>query len=490
MTGRLFHRRPAVAVPLVFGLLAVASLCEAAVPDETLVNKIVELNKKALVRYDGLDMEGSAGLLREAVELCSKANLDRHAVAARTHLHLGVVYVSGLNHRELGLAEFRKALAIDPSIRIAKSLSNPEVERVFVEAQTVATLQPTEGHALPFPTGQEAHPPGPPELGDEVIFHPPVTHAVRDQPVTIKVQVPAGLGASKAVLAYRAEHGDEFLARDMVPVPQATSWYRADIPVAATHGNWVVYYIEARRDDDQILAHSGTPEAPYRLTLAQPDEDENGQARTRVTVPAPSGPRNGLWLVLALGGGGGYHSGAPEMNPQDTNVPANDLHVAGFATARTLHVAPEVGYFHSEHLILSVQGRMQFVGGAQDVTIVEPNGPHTYRAARMAFAGFFKITWLSRKLGRRIQPLVFAQLGAGQIRHTVETPEGVTLSGCGENGRCRDTVLGGPVFVGGGVGATYRLMDHVGLYAALTLLAGAPRTLVEADVNVGVAFAY
>lgn len=489
MTGMRLRNRPALTAAFVLGL--VASLAEAATPDEALVNKIVELNKKALVRYEGLDMEGAAALLREAIQICSKGNLEHHTVAARTHLHLGVVYVSGLNLRELGLAEFRKALAIDPGIRVAKSLSNPEVERVFAEAQAVATLQPTEGRALPFPTGLEARPASATELGDDAIFHPPVVQAVRDQPVPVKVQIPAGLGAGRAVLAYRAEHGDEFLARDMLPVPDATTWYRAEIPAVATRGNWVVYYIEARKDDDEILARSGTPDAPHRLALApRPIQGTDGRGRTRDRSASTSGPHNSLWLVLAMGTGGGYHSGSPEMNPRDTSVPANDLHVSGFAAARTFHAAPELGYFHSERLILSAQARLQIVGGTQDVTIVDSSGSRTYRPARMAFAGFLKATWLPRKVGRRMQPLVFAQAGAGQLRHTVETPAGVELSGCGESGRCRDTVLGGPFLAGGGVGATYRLIEHVGLYAALTVLAGIPNVLVEADANVGVAFAY
>jgi hypothetical protein len=477
----------------VLAVVVAASMAKAAVPDESLVNKVIELNKKAIARYEVLDMEGAANLLREAIEVCKNGNLERHTVAARTHLHLGVVYVSGLKYRELGLAEFHKALAIDPAMRVTKSLSNPEVQAAFAEAQTVTPLQSTGGRALPFPTGQEPSGTSGPERTSAIIFHPPVALTVRDRPVTVKAQVAPGLGAAKIVLAYRAEHGDEFLARDMVRVEHTTSWYRADIPASSTHGNWVVYYIEAQRDDDQVVARSGTAEQPHRITLiVEPEEEDKSANRTRERSPrghSEAGP--GLWLLLAAGTGGGYHKGSPEMNPHDANVPPNDLRVSGFGAAQLFHLAPEIGYFQTEDFILSAQGRFQFVGGAQDVTVRDPEGEsRTFRAARMAFAGFLKATWLVHTLSRRVQPLLFAQIGGGQIRHTVETPASANLSDCNDNGRCRDTVLGGRLLAGGGLGATYRLVENVGLYGALTLLAGIPHIMVEADINIGVALTY
>jgi hypothetical protein len=474
-------------------IVIAASAATAAAPDETLVNKVVELNKKALARYEVLDMEGAATLLRKAIEVCKNGNLERHTVAARTHLHLGVVFVSGLKHRELGLAEFRKALAIDPAMRMTKSLSNPEVEAAFAEAQAVTPLQSAGGRALPFPTGQEPPAAGRPELTGAVIFHPPVVLAARDRLVTVKAQVPPGLGATKIMLAYRAEHGDEFLARDMVRVEHTTSWYHADIPAVGTHGNWVVYYIEAQREDDQVVARSGTADEPHRVTLVVEAAKENKSAdKTQERPPRDLGEAGpGLWFVVAAGTGGGYHHGSPEVNPHDANLPPNDLRVSGFGPAQMFHLAPELGYFQTDHFVLSVQGRFQFVGGAQDVTVQDPQGvSRSRREARTAIASFVKATWLVRTLSRRVQPLLFAQIGGGQIRHTVETPASANLVGCNDNGRCRDTVLGGLLLAGGGIGATYRLIEHVGLYGALTLLAGIPHVMVEADINIGVALTY
>jgi len=257
-------------------VLALVGYARGAEPDNGTLNQVVELNKKALAQYEALDMESAASSLSHALELCTSAHLESHPTAARTHIHLGVVYVSGLKNRERGVVEFRKALAIDAKIKITKSLINPEVQAAFAQAQAEATAPSVGTKPLPFPTGQETSTRTAPSEGvDYEINHPLVTEAMRDKPIAIKAQVPPGLGAAKVMLAYRAEDSEEFLARDMLPVENAASWLRAEIPVEATHGKEVAYYIEAQDADDRALLHSGTPEQPHRIVLASetaPDE--------------------------------------------------------------------------------------------------------------------------------------------------------------------------------------------------------------------------
>lgn len=384
---------------------------------------------------------------------------------------------------QLGLAEFRKALAIDAKIKITKSLINPEVQEAFAEAQAIAAAPTVGARPLPFPTGQEALTRTTPAEGvDYEINHPVVTEAMRNKAIAIKAQVPPGLGAAKVILAYRAEEGDEFLARDMLPVENAASWYQAEIPIEATQGKEVAYYIEAQNADDQALVHSGTPEAPHRIVLASEVATEE-----KVAAPGPELGKDagedpsGLWFVLAVGSGGGYYHGTPEMNPNDTSTPPKAIHVSGFGLAQLMHLAPEIGYFHSDHLVLSAQGRFQLVTGAQDVHL----GQQTYQPAKMAFAGLVKATWLMG--GKRLQPFLSVQAGAGQIRQSIKTPASASLTGCGGGPTCKDTVLGGVGLAGVGAGVTYKLNETVRTYAALNLLMGVPDVMVEADVNVGLA---
>jgi hypothetical protein len=466
-------------------VLVLAGSARATEQDDETLNKVVELNKKALALYEALDMEGAATLLTQALELCRSARLDSHPAAARTHVHLGVVNVSGLKNRERGMAEFRKALAIDVTIKITKSLINPEVQAAFAEAQAAATTPVTATRTLPFPTGQEPQArTTPTERVDYGINHPVVTKAMRNKAISIKAQVPPGLGADKVMLAYRAEVGDDFLARTMLPVESAASWFQAEIPIEATQGKAVAYYIEAQNADDQAIVHSGTPEKPHRIVLVSeiaPDEKKGVPVRGTKTADAaaPMGP--GLWFVLAMGGGGGYYAGSPEMNREDTSTPPKAIHVSGFSVAQLLHLAPEIGFFFSHRLILSAQGRFQFVTGAQEVQIEKM----TYRPAKMAFAGFAKATWFMDNLGKRLQPFISALVGAGQIRQSTKTPASANLSGCSPT--CKDTVLGGTGLAGAGAGFTYKLGETVRAYAALNLLAGFPDFMVEADLNVGIA---
>jgi tetratricopeptide (TPR) repeat protein len=283
--------------------LAWVGSARAADQDDGTLNRVVELNKKALALYESLDMEGAAALLKQALELCKSAHLDGHPTAARTHVHLGVVYVSGLKNREQGLAELRQAIAIDPKIKITKSLINPEVQAAFAEAQNLASRPAVGTKPLPFPTGQEPLAQTVPGEGvDYEITHPVVTEAMRNKAVAIKAQVPPGLGAAKIMLAYRAENGDEFLARDMLPVENAPSWFQANIPVEATQGKEVSYYIEAQNTDDQALVHSGTPEQPHRIVLASDSPSEEKAAPSVPEVAKGDGEASigpGLWFVLA-----------------------------------------------------------------------------------------------------------------------------------------------------------------------------------------------
>ena len=136
MLATFLRARHAFAVAGV--VLALAGSARASEQDDGTLNKVVELNKKALALYEALDMESAAAALSQALELCQSAKLDNHPTAARTHVHLGVVYVSGLKNRDRGLVEFRKALAIDAKIKITKSLINPEVQAAFAEAQAAA----------------------------------------------------------------------------------------------------------------------------------------------------------------------------------------------------------------------------------------------------------------------------------------------------------------------------------------------------------------
>ena len=106
----------------------------AAAQDQAAVNKVTNLNKKAIDAYSKQDYETARALLKEALELCASAGLDKHPIRARTHIHFGIVAIIGFKQREVGLKQFRKALEVQPDIKLTKSLATPELQDAFEEA--------------------------------------------------------------------------------------------------------------------------------------------------------------------------------------------------------------------------------------------------------------------------------------------------------------------------------------------------------------------
>ena len=490
MTSRFsrFHRATLL-------VCLVSASAARADQEEEALNQIVELNKKALAAYASLDIEAAANHLLQALALCKSANLRQHPATARTHIHLGVVYLGDRKHRELGIAEFRAAIAIDPKIRITKSLLNPEVQAAFEEALAAKTARYVPPTSLPFPDrGDKATATGataglhPIASG---INHPPVTESLRGKPVPIKAHVPPGLDAAKVILAYRAEDAPEYLAREMLPVGGgAVGWFHESIPAEATKGSRVSYYIEARDENDDAIARSGTPESAHHVALGlemtaeevAPNKPPGADAAEGSTRPAPV-PPPGFWFVLAVGSGGGYHSGTPELHGKDTATPPGDVKASGFASARLLHLAPEIGFFQNDHVVISVQGRFQYVTGVNDAVIAGKPA----EAPDYALAGLAKITWLLDRTNLRFRPFLAVQAGVGQIRHVISLPANSTAAGCDTTSACKDSVVGGMGLAGVGTGFTYGLNESLALYSAFNLIASAPNFMVNGDLNVGLA---
>src|SRR3982751_5004917 len=122
-------------------LVALVSLLTFAIPgvaaaqDQAAVSKVTNLNKKAIDAYNKQDYESARALLKEALELCASAGLDKHPIRARTHIHFGIVAIVGFKQREVGLKQVRKALHVQRDIKLTKQLQTPELQDACEEAQ-------------------------------------------------------------------------------------------------------------------------------------------------------------------------------------------------------------------------------------------------------------------------------------------------------------------------------------------------------------------
>jgi hypothetical protein len=455
--------------------------------------QVTELNRKAVEAYENLEIEEAAKYLKQALELCVAEGLNNRA-KARTQIHIGMVLVGGFKQRDRGIQQFKRALEIDPAIGLTKAIVNPEIQAAFDEAKrelaTAAVAprepaRPPEGGAAPVPPGGHG------------IEHTPLTEAAPGSTISVKAAVDASLAQATVVLAYRPEGAPDFLAREMEKDGQGS--YEGHIPAPATHGAMVSYYIEARRGG-QLLAASGSAAEPYMISLSgQPLALAGGSPAgvvrrgRRADVDEPGGFGGGehkYWLSMGLGSGYGWASGTPEVNATDNQM--RKIELSRFAPASLLHIVPEVGFFLSPNLMLSLQGRIQVVTSATEVhdpSCPENQNPMTSIGvcppAKWALAFFGKATWL---LGepRRLRPFLSASAGGGEIRHLVTL---ANLNDCGANGRtaCRDTVLGGVILVGPGGGISYDINGKVSAVASVNALVGLPNATVNLDLNIGFA---
>jgi len=256
---------------LLCAALFAAPLTASAQSDEV-VDKVTKMNKKAVEEYENLNFEDARKILKEALDFCSQNGLDKHPVKARTHIHLGIVILSGFKQREVAIKQFRKALEIQPDIKLTKSLANPEVQEAFDEA--VAGMGSPEK-----PDTAEKSDKGADKAADKTdkaadktdkaaegpINHDPVTEGTQGGSITITAHVDYNLGVTKMILAYRPDGASDFLGRVMKEVTQGN--WTGDIPATATAGNRVAYYLEAQGKDEATLGTKGTADDPLIITL-------------------------------------------------------------------------------------------------------------------------------------------------------------------------------------------------------------------------------
>ncbi len=471
---------------------------QAVAQEDETVQKVVELNKRALASFSNLDVEDAANLLKEALDLCASGQMEQHPAAARTHVHMGVVYVAGLKQREQGLEEFKKALRIDPNIKVTKSLANPEVQAAFQEAamdmpEAGATAAPEQ--ALPAAAAPTAQPVG-------TLFHAPVSEGIAGQASLVKAQVPTSLTVTRVVVAYRAEGEKDYATVELNVLD--SGWYQGQIPASAASGSMINYYLEAFNDQGQLVAQNGSRSEPHVIALGEggiingvsaAPEGDGGSSEGGVGYDDDDSSGGGfLWFSLSVGSGFGYHSGQPEANR--TGDPGDDGSVdkltnSGVAMARLLHIKPEFGYFATDSLLLSLQGRFQLVNGASSVkgSEVEKNPGAckggTCHPSTFALAVLAKATWFLGEPGV-VTPFLSLAAGGGQIRHVVNVGN---LTGC-PSGGCKDTVVGGPFLAGAGFGISVELSESLSLLASADALVGLPKTMANLDINLGVAYVH
>ncbi|HEX3904804.1 MAG TPA: tetratricopeptide repeat protein [Polyangia bacterium] len=472
--------------------LAGLALLAAAAParaqdDSAVVEKITKLNKKAVDEFENLNFDQARKILKDALDACSRAGLDNSQVAARTHVHLGVVLFAGFKQKDDALAEFKKALEIAPEVKLDKLLATPEIQEVFDQAVSEQKGAGTEKES-------------PPPSGD-AITHEPVTRAAQGTPIQISATLDSALKPKKVVLSFSADGSEDFGEREMKEASPGN--WMGEIPASATEGAKVSYYIEVDGEGDQVLATKGSAAAPLVVVL-------RGAVGLKPKAPPPppkekesEGPT--WYFAFGLGSGFGWTTGQGEINKGNTmsvgktglpnDLPPGDkVSPGGFAWARLGQIAPEVGYFLSPDLMVSVQLRLQFVTGATPFYAVSTDtttcGASMLCAApSLAVAGFARAHYFLHLDDSDLHPFVAGMVGGGTIRH-VATFNALPRCGLDMHTTCVDTITAGPVFVGVGGGIFYNLSPAFALTSEADMAAGFTNFTLNFDINVGVAVEY
>lgn len=489
-----------VAVVSAVATLAVVGPSEVRAQDQAALAKVQELNKKALDSYDNLEPDEARKLLMQALEVCASAGIGSHPLKARTHLNLGVVLMGGFKQRDHAVKQFRRAIEIQPDIKLSKSVATPETQSAFDEAKAGAgsgAPEKPEPVAAPAPAPAPSEPPrvvaapDVPPTNIKGIHHRPVTESRPGEPITIKAAINANLNFKRIIVAYRPEGLSDYLQREMRK--DEKGWFVAKIPEVATRGGLVSYYIEAREAGDKPVVANGSAAEPHVVSIVGGTDapaavveqaDDPGEARDSSGAPS-------LWFGMGVGVGWGYAKGSPEVNQL-----SDGRQFSGTAPANLLHLTPELAYVYAPNLVFALQGRFQIVTGGTSVYDMgcaesrDAQGIGTCSPAKGALAVLGKVTKL---FGHgAFKPFVSGLLGVGEMRHLVVIDR--NLPGCGGSaeqvGQCKDTVLSGPVFAGGGAGVQYALSENTALIATTQLLFGVPKMTANIDLNAAVAFGF
>ena len=463
--------------------------------DPPAVTKLIQMNRKALDDYDNLDWQSAKRRLQDALDEGKQSGIESHPIMARTYLHLGAVLLEGFKDREAAIAAFVNALQIDPEIRINSAMETPAMGAAFAEAK-VRLASAGAGDASPEKTAAPAGdvraepaerkpPPEPPRSASIAALDCPNTDETRaGRAAEIKCTVAPNLKVASAALYYRTPGATSFSTVEMKRTPKGS--FIGEIPAELIEGKSVQFYVEGRDRTGRpivangnsgspnlmLISESGPPEpaptsAPARAAAAarEPDENPLEEDHIRKAVTRDSRdrfPPRKWWIGVALGSGFGYAKGdGPEVRKDLQNRFGAGLGWAGLG-----QIAPEFGVHLGQSMALALQGRAQWI----------PQSGKDKRGATGATAILARALFFTAP--DRLRFYGGPTVGYGDFRF-VFTPDETDPN-------AKDSVRGGPLLAGAGVGLSYALVRSLSFILELNGLAGMPTFSAVADVNAGV----
>jgi hypothetical protein len=323
------------------------------------------------------------------------------------------------------------------------------------------------------------------------LYCPAPDEAPPETEVVLRCVTQPGLRLARLLLYYRPPGTETFT--EVAMSRSSKGWYTGVVPSQATSGTSLQYYVEAKggaagaglangkaESPNLMMVREGAPPvgrgtlaaARFRSNEPSVNVDENPLADLekehdleRTAAGLHRRPAGRPWAAFGLGTGEGWQAGKALEFRTDQKVNAGPL------SGGLVHVLPELGYQLSDDYAVSVQLRYQYISieGQGDGTQGSPAGG----ALSLLVKGYW--FWGDGNA----QLFGTASVGGGQgFRLVVPPTEGANLR--------TDTVRGGPLIAGPGVGFAYHFNRRVAWAGELRLLAGVPDFAAVGELGMGV----
>jgi hypothetical protein len=235
-------------------------------------------------------------MLQQGVAIIRQTGL-RSRAAADLYLLDGVVRYAASGAEADAVNAFVQAMLVDPNARLHPNYATPALETLLQRARGLANPvatrpAPVAPPARPTPTLAPQAPPAPagtlPSLSamgvggytpppaappapvaapvQGLIEHMPPREARAREPLGISARIPVTVPVAKVNLQFRTIGEPLFRAVELAPQRDGVS-FQGGIPGSSVVGSGVEYSLEVLDRAGQVLATSGSPATPFRISL-------------------------------------------------------------------------------------------------------------------------------------------------------------------------------------------------------------------------------
>jgi hypothetical protein len=199
--------------------------------------------------YLATDFAKAEAKLKSAVKACGSSGCSADLLG-RVHVALGTVYGVGLSKSSDAKDEFVAALKADPNAALDKSLTTPELQRIYDEAKKGA------GGGTPKP---------PPSPSTDTSGYTPTPETPVNTPIPIYVEPDDAVPLSKVILRYKPFGATEFKA---VELKKLGKGWGGLIPCedATTTGD-VKFFFAFTGTDGEAAGGLGSSKEPFKTTI-------------------------------------------------------------------------------------------------------------------------------------------------------------------------------------------------------------------------------